>query len=171
MLIVMKPLTHTLPAALALMTAAATAPLATPAPAHAAASPERDAYVLYFRADWCSNCLVMDPAFEKAQTAFDGDDGVEFITLDLTDTPAGYNDVVNRIVETGLTPLNNAYLGITGFAAIVQPGSSEPVSCLARVHTKEAMIEAVKTVAAASRAGQTLPTGGDILCPPPQRRG
>lgn len=91
--------------------------------AHAQQTPVK---LVFFTADWCANCRVLEPELARAVSRVSG---VERVDFDIT-TRARHTESIARAQQHGLARLHAAYAGRTGFAAIIAADTGETIACV-----------------------------------------
>lgn len=100
---------------------AAVLALATPAQAQAPL-----VQVVFMTADWCPNCEVLRPELAAAVSRVEG---AVRIDMDVT-TPARRAQSRDIAIANGLAPQHDAWIGRTGFAAIVDASTHRTLGCV-----------------------------------------
>ena len=133
--------------------------------------------IMNFTADWCPNCLVLNPRLDEAMLGFDAEDAV-VVPVDMTDL-RGKGETVKwetvdrlkaQLLEHEARYLWDWYGGFTGLAIIIAADNGEPLTCLSRRPTAEQMAALIQeSIVLAKKAppGRRRPQGPD--CPPPMR--
>jgi len=138
----------------ALIAAAATTEAYTPNPA--------EMYVVMFRADWCGPCKIVEPNIDRALSKL-ADTQIEYITIDIT-TPARSERGAHLAFDRNIVPQYNSWMGVTGFAAIIDADTKRTLGCVNMVYDAGAMamhIKNLKTYAVSNQVTQ------DVTCPEP----
>ena len=129
-----------------------------------------DLYAVYFRADFCGNCRVLDPELAAARAA-SRDLPVRHLTLDLDAPAEDYDAVMFAMLDRGLADLYNAYLGLTGVVFLIAPDTGLPVDCLTRQDNADRIVlrlEHALGVVRSQGPQAREPVIGSI-CPAPMR--
>lgn len=118
-----------------------------------------DVYVVMFRADYCAPCKIVEPALGQALQNL-SDPRIEYVHLD---TGAGYGERNSHLVfDRGLVQQYNMWLGVTGFAAIVDGDTKQTLGCINMTYDSQAMAMHIRNLqAAAQRNEQSF----DLTCP------
>ncbi len=120
-----------------------------------------------FRADWCPNCHVLEPEFDKALRAV-ADQPIEEVVLDFTNSQT-WDESVNRALDHDVVSVYNGYAPSTGFVVLVAADTGEPIDCLDRRFSYELMAE---TMRRAVQRVHNQPRGKrsaqSALCPTPR---
>ena len=123
-----------------------------------------DLYVVMFRADWCPPCKVVEPRLENVLANL-GDPGIEYITIDIT-TPLASEASAHRAFDRNIVYHYNRWLGVTGFAAIIDATTKKSLGCVNMQYSPQDMathINNLKTYALADQPTQ------DVTCPAPNQ--
>ena len=133
--------------------------------------------VIYFTASWCSNCRILTPRIDAAMAVF-GPTEAELVKIDLSKMHGGTIDERRIMVEAAEDTLLahearylwDWYGGYTGIAAIVSADNGEPLSCIMRLMTADAIGARIADGIHATHSrppGARKPDGPD--CPAPTR--
>lgn len=134
--------------------------------------------VINFTADWCPNCLVLNPRLDEAISAFPAG-SIERVDLDVTAIRQRSSALEKAALETKLLQqagehraayLWNWYGGLTGLAVAVAADSGEPIACFMRPMKAadiENSLKLAKILAERSKPGTRSPERWD--CPEPLR--
>lgn len=119
--------------ALALLTLMVT----VPASARELASPKLIA--VYFYADWCSNCKILEPNMAEArkQGTLDKKD-ILFVTLDLSNKPAIHQSILHA-QALGIGEFLKAQGSSTGYVAVLDADSKKKLARFDRESSAEAI--------------------------------
>ena len=74
-----------------------------------------------FTADWCGNCKILEPKFQKALDETHLRDSFHMVVFDFTNDQTEAKAAA-KAGETGLTDLYQKYAPKTGFAIIIKDG-------------------------------------------------
>lgn len=127
-------------------------------PALASSTPEL--YVVMFRAEWCGPCKIVEPKLDKALREL-GDPTIEYVTIDIT-TPGLSEMSAHRAFDRNIVQQYNGWMGVTGFAAIIDADTKQTLGCINMVYDASAMrmhIKNLKTYAVTNQSVQ------DVMCP------
>ncbi|VAW01992.1 hypothetical protein MNBD_ALPHA06-1892 [hydrothermal vent metagenome] len=120
---------------------------------------------VYFHADWCANCRILQPELDKAKVS--GKNlPVQHITLDFTN-PQTWDAAIEIALDNNVVAAYNAYAGTTGLVVLVAGDTGEQIDCVNRLYTAPAMVHAFEN--AVQRVRSTQPGNrntGSIVCPP-----
>ncbi len=86
-----------------------------------------DVYVVMFRADYCAPCKIVEPALSQALTNL-SDPRIEYVHIDIG---AGNGEAnAHTVFDRGLVQQYNMWLGVTGFAAIIDGDTKQTLGCV-----------------------------------------
>ena len=147
-----------------LVTAIAVASTATPASAQVIDSTYRvdakDLYVMMFRADWCPPCKVVEPRLDRALQTL-RDPRIEYVEIDIS-SPGASEIAAHAAFDREVVPQYNRWLGLTGFAAIVDATTKRTLGCVNVLYDAASMTSHIRTLKQqALRDEQTV----DFTCP------
>jgi len=128
----------------------------------AKASQSTDMYVVMFRADWCGPCKIVEPALDKALRGLN-DPAIEYVTVDIT-TPYLSERSAHLAFDRDIVQQYNMWMGVTGFAAIIDADTKNTLGCVNLAYDSGAMmmhIRNLKTYAITNQITQ------DMTCPAP----
>ncbi len=108
------------------------------------ATAEAPITVLFFTADWCPSCRIMQPALADALNSPEGRLATR-VDLDMTATRRGdaasqasaAADAVRELERAKATYLWDYYGGFTGVAVIVAADTGEALACVTRLQDAE----------------------------------
>lgn len=129
-------------------------------PALATTTPEL--YVVMFRADWCGPCKIVEPKLDTALRQL-GDPSIEYITIDIT-TPQRSEISAHLAFDREIVPQYNGWMGVTGFAAIIDADTKQTLGCINMVYEGSAMQMHIKNLKTYAVTNQSVP---EIMCPEP----
>ncbi len=121
-----------------------------------------DMYVVMFRADWCGPCKIVEPKLDSALRQL-GDPSIEYVTIDIT-TPHRSEMSAHLAFDREIVPQYNSWMGVTGFAAVIDADTKQTLGCINMVYDTDAMrmhIKNLKTYAVTNQSVQ------EVLCPEP----
>jgi thiol-disulfide isomerase/thioredoxin len=119
-------------------------------------------YVVMFRADWCAPCKVVEPNLIQARDML-RDPSVEYLTFDITD-PARSEISAHHAFDRELVPQYNSWMGVTGFAAIIDGDTKRTLGCVNMLYDAASTakhISNLKTYAVSNQPST------DFTCPEP----
>ncbi len=118
-----------------------------------------DVYVVMFRADYCAPCKVVEPALDQALRSL-SDPRIEYVHLD---TGGRYGERnAHTVFDRGLVEQYNTWLGVTGFAAIVDGDTKQTLGCLNMSYDTQSMAMHIRNLQAVAQRNQP---SFDITCP------
>jgi thiol-disulfide isomerase/thioredoxin len=120
-----------------------------------------EVYVVVFRADWCGPCKIVEPALNQALRGLN-DPSLELVYIDIT-TPARSEVGANAAFDRNIVRQYNQWLGVTGFAAIIDADTKATLGCVNMTYNSQAMAMHIRNLKTYAVANQ--PTF-DITCPP-----
>ena len=151
-------MTHILKTALC----AAAALFGMSAPMSASAANNPDMYVVVFRADWCGPCRILEPQLKQALGNL-RDPGLEYVEIDITNS--GLSEIgAHRAFDRQIVPQYNQWLGVTGFAVMIDADTKNTLGCVNITYDTQSMamhIKNLKTYAVANKPAM------DLTCPAP----
>lgn len=139
--------------------------LAVTASSHAQPIQNPDMYVVMFRADWCGPCKIVEPNINRALNDL-ADPGIEYVTIDIT-TPLRSEYSANLAFDREIVPQYNGWMGVTGFAAVIDADTKRTLGCVNMMYDASAIkmhVRNLKTYAVSNQAAQ------DVTCPAPNYR-
>lgn len=118
-----------------------------------------------FRADWCSNCHILEPILQDAMTQAAGTP-VELVVLDFTN-PERWDQSIETALENNVVQVYNAYAGTTGIVVLTAADTGERIDCINRTFSAPAMANAMQQAVSTT---VSFPPGQrdrqSIFCPP-----
>lgn len=99
-------------------------------------TPHPDIYVVMFRADWCGPCKIVEPRLSRALAGLH-DPGIEYVNIDISGGNGEWNS--HAVFDRHIVPQYNMWLGITGFAAIIDADTKRTLGCVNMTYNQEAM--------------------------------
>jgi len=121
--------------------------------------PTPDVYVVMFRADWCAPCKIVEPRLNQALTSL-RDPRIEYVNIDISRGNGDMN--AHTVFDRGLVTQYNSWMGITGFAAIIDGDTKQTLGCVNMMYDAQSMamhIKNLKTFAVANQPSL------DVTCP------
>ncbi len=128
----------------------------------AQANSDTDMYVVMFRADWCGPCKVVEPKLDKALRKL-ADPSIEYVTIDITD-PGRSELSAHRAFDRNIVPQYNSWMGVTGFAAIIDADTKQTLGCINMVYDTGSMTMHIKNLKTYAVSNQPVQ---EVLCPAP----
>lgn len=129
------------------------------AQAYQAATP--DVYVVMFRADYCAPCKIVEPALSQALNSL-ADPRIEYVHIDIGAGNGERN--AHLVFDRGLVQQYNMWLGITGFAAIVDGDTKQTLGCVNMTYDAGSMAMHIRNLQGAAQQNQP---SFDLTCPEP----
>jgi len=130
--------------------------------ANAQVRPHPELYVVMFRADWCAPCKIVEPNINQALNTLQ-DPSIEYVTIDISN-PNLSEIGAHYAFDRQIVPQYNRWLGVTGFAAIIDATTKTTLGCVNMQYAPNDMavhIRNLKTYAVADKAAL------DFTCPEP----
>lgn len=122
-----------------------------------------DVYVVMFRADYCAPCKVVEPALDQALRNL-ADPRIEYVHVDIG---AGNGELNAHLVfDRGIVNQYNMWLGVTGFAAIIDGDTKQTLGCLNMTYDSQSMAMHIRNLQTAAQRNQP---SFDITCPAANR--
>lgn len=118
-----------------------------------------DIYVVMFRADWCAPCKVVEPRLSEALSTLQ-DPKIEFLNIDLSSGNGEWNS--HAVFDRQIVPQYNMWLGVTGFAAIIDADTKRTLGCLDINYTTDAMTMHISNM---KRLALNNEANFDFTCP------
>lgn len=100
------------------------------------ATAQPDIYVVMFRADWCAPCKIVEPRLSQALAGLH-DPAIEYVNIDISGGQGEWNS--HAVFDRQIVPQYNMWLGITGFAAIIDADTKRTLGCVNMTYNIEAM--------------------------------
>lgn len=118
-----------------------------------------DVYVVMFRADWCAPCKVVEPRLSEALRSLQ-DPRIEYVNIDISNDQGSWN--ANAVFDRGIVEQYNRWMGVTGFAAVIDGDTKRTLGCLNISYDTNAMATHIRNLQGqAQRNQQTF----DVTCP------
>jgi len=141
----------------ALLGMSGSAAISANAQLYQAATP--DIYVVMFSARWCAPCKVVEPRLERILRTFN-DPRIEYVNIDIS---AGNGDLnAHTVFDRGLVQQYNTWLGVTGFAAIVDGDTKQTMGCVNLTYDENSMAQHIRNLQANAQINQAT---FDLTCP------
>ncbi len=118
-----------------------------------------DIYVVMFRADWCAPCKIVEPRLQNILSNFN-DPRIEYVNIDIGNGNGELN--AHTVFDRGLVQQYNTWLGVTGFAAIVDGDTKQTMGCVNMTYDQETMARHIRNLQANAQRNQA---SFDITCP------
>ncbi len=127
-----------------------------------AASTQPDIYVVMFRADWCAPCKIVEPTIQSALDQL-RDPGIDYITIDISNP--GLSEIgAHAAFDRNIVPQYNSWLGVTGFAAIIDGDTKQTLGCVNMLYDSQAMAKHIRNLKTYAVSNQP---NFDMTCPEP----
>jgi thiol-disulfide isomerase/thioredoxin len=122
-----------------------------------------DIYVVMFRADWCAPCKVVEPRLADALRTLN-DPRIEYVNIDISRGQGQLN--AHTVFDRGIVDQYNRWMGITGFAAIIDGDTKRTMGCLNITYDTGSMTQHIRNLQAQAQRNQQ---SFDLTCPEPNR--
>ena len=140
-------------------------------PAKVSTDPAPSVYLVYFTASWCPNCKVLTPKLAAAEAALRAKNApVEVVYIDASNAQT-LAASEKRLPAKRLNGIYDLWSGITGLVVLAAADNGEPIDCLNRQFSADAIekfalnaITRVRDVKPGERFGPGL------ICPPPNEK-
>lgn len=126
-------------------------------------APAPDVYVVMFRADYCAPCKVVEPALNQALSNL-ADSRIEYVHIDVGAGNGERN--AHTVFDRGLVQQYNMWLGVTGFAAIIDGDTKQTLGCINMTYDSGSMAMHIRNLQNAAQNNQTI---FDLTCPEANR--
>jgi len=123
-------------------------------------------YIVMFRADWCTPCKVIEPIIYSALNSLN-DPQIEYVTIDIT-TPSASEVSAHAAFDRNIVPQYNRWLGVTGFAALIDADTKQTLGCVNLLYDQNAMRNHIASLK--NKAVSNQPNI-DLTCPEPNNLG
>lgn len=120
-----------------------------------------DVYVVMFRADYCAPCKVVEPALNQALTSL-RDARIEYVHIDIGAGNGERN--AHLVFDKGIVQQYNMWLGVTGFAAIIDGDTKRTLGCINLNYDSGSMASHIKNLQTLAQQNQA---NFDLTCPAP----
>jgi len=118
-----------------------------------------DIYVVMFRADWCAPCKIVEPRLESVLQNFN-DPRIEYVNIDIGNGNGDSN--AHKVFDRGLVQQYNTWLGVTGFAAIVDGDTKQTMGCVNLTYDTPTMARHIRNLQANAQRNEAT---FDLTCP------
>ncbi len=145
----------------AILLGAVTLGLTSATPAQAV-NPNSDLYVVMFRADWCAPCKIVEPNLKNAMSIL-RDPNIEYINIDISN-PSLSEISAHRAFDANIVKQYNSWLGVTGFAAIIDADTKRTLGCVNMTYDAATMARHIGNLKTFALANQP---SFDLTCPAP----
>jgi len=120
-----------------------------------------DVYVVMFRADYCAPCKVVEPALYQALNTL-SDPRIEYVHIGIG-AGNGEKDA-HTVFDRGIVQQYNSWLGVTGFAAIIDGDTKQTLGCVNMTYDTASMAKHIRNLQSAAQQNQQ---SFDLTCPAP----
>lgn len=125
-----------------------------------APNPNAEMYVVMFRADWCAPCKVVEPNIQKALNSL-RDSSIEYVTIDISNP--GLSEIgAHASFDRNIVNQYNRWLGVTGFAAIIDADTKSTLGCVNMLYDAQSMTTHIRNLKTYAVANQP---SFDVTCP------
>ncbi|WP_371397881.1 thioredoxin family protein [Fretibacter rubidus] len=132
--------------------------------AHAQMQRAPDIYVVMFKADWCAPCKVVEPNLAKALNQL-RDPGIEYLEIDISNP--GLSEIgAHKAFDRNIVPQYNSWLGVTGFAAIIDGDTKQTLGCVNMLYDANSAATHIRNLKTFAVANQP---SFDLTCPEPNQ--
>lgn len=128
------------------------------------AGPKPDVLVVKFRADDCANCGVMENQLASAMSMVNSTK-VKQVTID-TSTPILWEKSAHEAFDHNVVPIFNKWVGLTGFAAVVDARSGKTIGCVNDSDDVSKMANLIKKTAGIAHMSPASTRATGFACPP-----
>ena len=115
-----------------------------------------------FHADWCGPCKVVNPALDRALRRLN-DPRIEYLRIDISGGNGDFNG--HAVFDRGIVRQYNMWLGVTGFAAIIDGDTKRTLGCVNMNYDSDSMVMHIRNLQGAAQ--QNIETF-DLTCPEPK---
>lgn len=119
-------------------------------------------YVVMFRADWCAPCKIVEPNLDQALKNLRNPD-IKPIIIDISNPDISLRSA-HTAFDHNIVRQYNEWMGVTGFAAIIDADTKNTLGCVNMTYDIGAMTNHIKNLKTYARANQK---SFDITCPAP----
>ncbi|MEL6686937.1 MAG: thioredoxin domain-containing protein [Pseudomonadota bacterium] len=120
-----------------------------------------DVYVVMFRADWCAPCKIVEPRLSDALHSLQ-DPRIEYLNIDISGGNGSWN--ANAVFDRGIVDQYNRWMGVTGFAAIIDADTKRTLGCINMTYDTAAMTTHIRNLQNQAQRNQQ---SFDLTCPEP----
>ena len=119
-------------------------------------------YVVMFRADWCAPCKIVEPAIAQALYSL-SDPSIESLTIDISNP--GLSEIsAHKAFDRNIVNQYNTWLGVTGFAAIIDATNKQTLGCVNLKYSPQDMATHIRNLKTYALVDQVT---ADFTCPAP----
>jgi len=112
-----------------------------------------------FRADWCAPCKIVEPRLQNVLRSFN-DPRIEYVNIDIGNGNGDLN--AHAVFDRGLVQQYNTWLGVTGFAAIVDGDTKQTMGCVNMTYDTDTMARHIRNLQANAQRNEV---SFDLTCP------
>lgn len=123
-----------------------------------------DVVVMKFRADDCVSCAVMESQVDTA-LAMVGTDKVQEVTVDSSNA-ALWEKGAHESFDADVVPVFNKYVGLTGFAAVVDKKTRKTIGCVNENYNASQVAELIQRAARIPHSTAASVRVDNFNCPP-----
>ena len=120
--------------------------------------------VMKFQADDCQSCSMINSQVDTA-VAMVGSDTVQEVTVDVSNA-ALWEKGAHDSFDADVVPVFNKYVGLTGFAAIVDKKSRRTIGCVNENYDASQVAELIKRAARIPHRSAASVRVDNFKCPP-----
>lgn len=117
-------------------------------------------YVVMFHADWCGPCKIVEPNLKRALNEL-RDPSIEHVVIDITH-PHTSERSAHIAFDRNIVTQYNQWMGVTGFAAIIDADTKNTLGCVNLTYNAESMAMHIRNLKTYAMANQP---SHDITCP------
>jgi len=119
-------------------------------------------YVVMFRADWCAPCKIVEPSIAQALSIM-RDPSIESLTIDISNP--GLSEIsAHKAFDRNIVHQYNTWLGVTGFAAIIDATNKQTLGCVNLKYSPQDMAAHIRNLKTYAVVDQVA---ADFTCPEP----
>ena len=118
-----------------------------------------DVYVVMFRADYCAPCKIVEPRLADALQTL-RDPRIEFVNIDIGGGHGEWN--ANAVFDRGIVAQYNDWMGVTGFAAIIDGDTKQTLGCVNMQYDTQSMARHISNLQAMAQRNEP---SFDLTCP------
>ncbi len=137
---------------------------ATVALSFSATAQAADVVVMKFQADDCQSCAIIGSQVDTAM-AMVGTDRVQEVTVDVSNA-ALWEKGAHESFDADVVPVFNKYVGLTGFAAVVDKKTRRTIGCVNENYDASQVAELIKRAARIPHSSAASTRVDNFKCPP-----
>lgn len=123
-----------------------------------------DVVVITFKADDCQSCAAIDSQVDTA-LAMVGSAKVAEVTVDISNA-ALWGKGAHESFDADVVPVFNKYVGLTGFAAVIDTKSRKTIGCVNENYDASQVAELIKRAARIPSTTAASTRVDNFKCPP-----